>query len=121
MRASPPFVHMYTTFDSLLFFSTDAGSFTMEGADSAGIVHKITSVIANHGLSLENLDTSRQGAPFGGTTLFSMSGIITAQNPLASNFDPEAVREELQVLGDEMNCDIGLHDIESKDIVDGAA
>mmetsp|Transcript_21069 Transcript_21069/g.47794 ORF Transcript_21069/g.47794 Transcript_21069/m.47794 type:complete len:144 (-) Transcript_21069:113-544(-) len=98
-----------------------AGSFTMEGADSAGIVHKITSVIANHGLSLENLDTSRQGAPFGGTTLFSMSGIITAQNPLASNFDPEAVREELQVLGDEMNCDIGLHDIESKDIVDGAA
>jgi len=49
MRASPPFVHMYTTFDSLLFFSTDAGSFTMEGADSAGIVHKITSVIANHG------------------------------------------------------------------------
>ena len=40
-----------------------------------------------------------------------MSGIATSPAPLANGFDSKVIREELEQLGDEMNCDITLEDM----------
>ena len=57
------------------------------------------------------MKTSEEEAPYGGTTLFYMSGTATSPAPLANGFDPKAIREELIDLGDEMNCEIDLEDV----------
>jgi hypothetical protein len=56
------------------------------------------------------MKTFEEAAPYGGTTLFHMSGVATSPAPLANGFDPRAVREELEKLGDQMNCEIDLED-----------
>jgi len=97
-----------------------AGTFKLEGADSAGIVHEITRLLASHGMSVDRLDTGREGAPFGGSTLFHMDGVVTVPHPLAKNFNPNSVREDLHALADTMNCEIDLNDADPEDIEDSA-
>lgn len=87
-----------------------SGRFTLEGADNPGLVHKITSLLATHGLSVDTLETKHEEAPWGGTTLFSIDGIVTAQEPLAKSFDTDKIRKELTKLGDSLNCDVTLED-----------
>ena len=62
----------------------DKGKFTLEGADHPGIVHKITSALASHGLSIDTMHTDQEIAPHGGAVLFKMHGIVTAGAPLAA-------------------------------------
>ena len=50
---------------------TVAGHFKLSGADHPGIVHKLTSTLANKGLTIGNMKTSHEEAPFGGTELFT--------------------------------------------------
>ncbi len=57
------------------------------------------------------MKTFEEAAPYGGTTLFHMSGVATATAPLTNSFNPSVIREELQELGDEMNCEIDLEDM----------
>lgn len=86
----------------------------MEGADHPGIVHKVTSILAKHGLSIDTMETSDDIAPHGGTTLFRMHGIANAAEPLASGFDVKKIKDELQELGDSLNCDVSLEDVEDE-------
>jgi len=88
-----------------------SGHFTLSGADNPGIVHKVTKILAKNRLNIDELKTFEESAPYGGTMLFHMSGIATSPAPLANGFDPKAIRDELQALGDEMNCDIDLEDM----------
>jgi len=88
-----------------------SGHFTLSGADNPGIVHKITKILAKHRLNIDELKTFEEPAPYGGTTLFHMSGIATSPAPLANGFSPKAIRDELQELGDEMNCDVDVEDM----------
>ena len=39
-----------------------------------------------------------------------MNGIATASAPLAAGFDPSKVEDELEALGEAMNCDISLEE-----------
>jgi len=87
-----------------------SGRFTLEGADNPGLVHKVTSLMVAHGLSVDALETNQEEAAFGGTTLFSIDGIVTAMEPLAKGFDTDQIRKELSKLGDSLNCDITLED-----------
>lgn len=48
-----------------------AGHFKLSGADNPGIVHKFTSVLARNNLTIGNMKTSQEEAPFGGTELFT--------------------------------------------------
>ena len=84
----------------------------MKGADNPGIDHKVTDVLARHGLNVDRMDTSDSMAPHGGTTLFQMRAIVQAYEPLAHGFpaDLTKCKEELEDLGDNMNCDIRLAD-----------
>lgn len=77
-----------------------------------GIVHKVTQILAKHRLNIDSLKTAEdKSAPYGGLSLFTMSGIATTPLPLTKSFDPEIVRAELEELGDQMNCDITLEDV----------
>ena len=86
----------------------DKGKFTLEGADHPGIVHKITSALASHGLSIDTMHTAQEIAPHGGAVLFKMHGIVTAGAPLAAGFDADKIRQNLEAIGDELNCDVTL-------------
>ena len=88
-----------------------AGRFKLSGADNPGIVHKLTSVLARNSLTIGNMRTEHEEAPFGGTELFTMEGRAVAYEPLASNFEWEKIREELISLGESLNCDIEFDDI----------
>ncbi len=57
------------------------------------------------------MKTFEEAAPSGGTTLFHMSGLVTATVPLTNSFNPSVIREELQEHKDEMNCEINLEDM----------
>lgn len=88
------------------------GHFSLNGADHPGIVHKVTNILAKHRLNIDELKTFEdKSAPYGGLSLFHMSGIATSPAPLANGFDPKNIRDELRKLGDEMNCDITLEDV----------
>lgn len=90
-----------------------SGQFILEGADNPGIVHKVTSILARNGLSIEKLETAEGIAPHGGTTLFRMKGVAHAYEPISAGFSVDRVRNELEAMGDELNCDIDLIDMPS--------
>jgi len=93
-----------------------AGRFKLSGADNPGLVHKLTSVLARNSLTIGNMRTEQEEAPFGGTELFSMEGRAVAYEPLASNFDWKKIRRELEELGESLNCDIEFDDITGSSI-----
>jgi glycine cleavage system transcriptional repressor len=87
------------------------GFFYLSGADNPGIVHKVTNILAKHRLNIDELKTFEDDSvPYGGMTLFQMSGTCTSPAPLANGFSPAAIRDELESLGDSMNCEITLKD-----------
>jgi glycine cleavage system transcriptional repressor len=88
----------------------DTGHFSLEGADNPGIVHTITSALASHGLSIEKMETDQELAPLGGTMLFRMQGVCNAFEPLSESFDPDAIRTDLERLGDSLNCEVTMED-----------
>jgi len=88
-----------------------AGRFKLSGAGNPGIVHKLTSILARNSLSIVNMKTKHEDAPFGGTELFTVEGKSVAYEPLASNFEWTKIREELKQLGDSLNCDIEFDNI----------
>lgn len=90
--------------------SLDTGKFLLEGADNPGIVHTMTSALAQHGLSIDKMHTDCEIAPQGGTVLFRMNGTVSAAAPLASGFDAEKIRADMEAIGDSLNCDVSLED-----------
>ena len=73
-------------------------------------MHKITSALASNGLSIDKLETDQEVAPHGGTVLFKMKGTAVALKPLAKGFDVAKIKQELEELGDSLNCDVSLTD-----------
>lgn len=92
----------------------DSGKFELKGASYPGIVHRVTSVLSKHGLSIETMGTTEEIAPYGGTCLFKMHGIAHAFEPLPKTFDSSQIREELRDLGNDLNCDLTLEDVEEE-------
>jgi glycine cleavage system transcriptional repressor len=93
------------------FIHTDSGRFKLSGADHPGIVYEVTAFLAKHRLNIEQLETSEEDAPFGGSTLFHMEGVATSPAPLAHGFSVDKIREELHDVANRLNCDIELLDI----------
>ena len=87
-----------------------SGRFVLEGADDVSLVHKVTSVLAKHNLSIDTMETADEIAPHGAAQLFKIDGICTALAPLPKSFDSDVIREELFELGNSLNCDITLED-----------
>lgn len=70
----------------------------------------MTSAIAKHGLNIEKLETDQDIAPYGGTLLFRMRGVVNAFEPLAKSFDIAKIKQDLADLGDSLNCEVALED-----------
>ena len=70
----------------------------------------MTTALAQNGLSIEKLHTDQEIAPMGAATLFKMNGVVNAVEPLASGFDVEKIRADLEAIGDSLNCDVSLVD-----------
>ena len=95
----------------LVTYNVDTGEFSLEGADNPGIVHKVTTALAQHGLSIDKLHTDQELAPMGAAMLFKMNGVVNAAAPLAAGFDIEKIRADLEAIGDSLNCDVALEDV----------
>lgn len=48
----------------------------LKGADNPGLVYNVAEYLAGNKINIENLETATEEAPFGGTTLFTMEGVI---------------------------------------------
>jgi glycine cleavage system transcriptional repressor len=94
-----------------------SGRFTLAGADHPGLVHKVTTLLNSHGLSIDTMETSEADpVAYGGTTLFVIDGLATATEERAKKIDTDKIREELAELGEYLNCDISLiDDVSRKD------
>ena len=84
---------------------------SLSGADHPGIVHKIASLLAKHRLNIDDLETSDEIAPHGGTTLFLMKCSVNAIEPIPKDFNIADVKKDLEKLADSLNCDIELEDV----------
>ena len=45
-----------------------------------------------------------------------MQCLATAQEPLAKDFDVETIRAQLEALGERLNCDVTLEDVQDDSI-----
>lgn len=76
----------------------------LEGADSPGIVYTVSQYLSDVGANVENMVTSSQCAPMGGTTLFKMSGTIKLSDLI--NFN--ALKDKVKLLENKLGVDIRL-------------
>jgi glycine cleavage system transcriptional repressor len=86
------------------------------GADHPGIVHRITSALAQAGLSIDRMETDQEIAPHGGSVLFKMRGVAIALAPLPKHFDIRKIKKEISDLGDSLNCTVVLEDMEDESV-----
>ncbi|HLL54040.1 MAG TPA: ACT domain-containing protein [Myxococcaceae bacterium] len=73
-------------------------------SDQIGIAARVTSLLRQHSVNVEELETRIESAPFAGTPLFVLEGVVT----LPQGTSVRKVRDELQELGDKISCDIDL-------------
>jgi glycine cleavage system transcriptional repressor len=72
--------------------------------DQPGLVHRITDLLQRYGINVEELETRSQPRPETGAPLFSMDLLMT----VPSGVQIKHVRKELEMLCDELNCDVEL-------------
>jgi len=75
--------------------------------DSPGIVHSITHEIRSLGISIEDLDTSSEAAPWTGAPVFKMKARVV----LPSSLSIADFREHLENLAHERDLDIRLEPV----------
>lgn len=76
----------------------------IEGLDQAGIVYKTSQFLADHKLSIIELESSSSASPQSGATIYSMT--IHIQVPESLPFDQ--LEDELAALADDLHVDVTL-------------
>lgn len=72
--------------------------------DQIGIAARVTALLSQHSVNVEELETRIESAPFAGTPLFVLEGVVT----LPQGTSARRMRDELGALGDKIGCDIDL-------------
>jgi glycine cleavage system transcriptional repressor len=70
--------------------------------DQPGIVHRVSDLLREFGVNIEDLSARQESAPFAGDPLFLMEMRVTV--PAGASI--QAVRSKLQALCDRLNCDV---------------
>ena len=65
---------------------------TCPAPTASGLIARVTEFVANEGLSLSKLETKTEGAPHGGTQLFSLSGVMLSKDRGGSVSESAAAR-----------------------------
>ncbi len=72
--------------------------------DQPGIVHRITHLLSQHGVNIEELQTRLEEGSYTGTPLFNLDLRVTVPQGVPIH----DLRRELQELCDSLNCDVEL-------------
>jgi glycine cleavage system transcriptional repressor len=72
--------------------------------DQPGIVARLTGLLRQHGVNIEELSARQESAPFAGGNLFVTEMRLT----VPANVALGKLRGELESLGNEINCDVDL-------------
>jgi len=72
--------------------------------DQPGIAARVTALLRQQSVNVEELETRIESAPFAGTPLFVLEGIVT----LPQGTHARKLRDELGMLGEKIGCDIDL-------------
>jgi glycine cleavage system transcriptional repressor len=72
--------------------------------DQPGIVHRVSDVLRQYGVNIEELSARQESAPFDGTPLFLMEMRMTVPQGVSI----QTVKSKLQSLCDSLNCDIDI-------------
>lgn len=75
--------------------------------DQPGITARVTALLRQHSVNVEELETRIESAPFAGTPLFVLEGVVT----LPQGMSARKMREELATLAEKIGCDIDLDTI----------
>jgi glycine cleavage system regulatory protein len=78
---------------------------SLVGTDRPGIVRDITKVLADHGVSIDELHTATREAPMAGGTIFEADAVLVAPDGLAMT----DLRLALERLADELMVEVALH------------
>ena len=72
--------------------------------DQPGIVHRVSDVLRQYGVNIEELSARQESAPFAGTPLFLMEMRMTVPPGVSI----QTVKSKLQSLCDSLNCDMDI-------------
>jgi len=72
--------------------------------DQPGIVARLTGLLRQHGVNIEELSARQESAAFAGSPLFLTEMRLTVPGNVALG----KLRSELESLGNELNCDVDL-------------
>jgi glycine cleavage system transcriptional repressor len=72
--------------------------------DQPGIVHRVTSLLREHAINIEDLQTKLESAPFAGTPLFTLE----LRMSVPPTVQVKKLRAELESLCGTLNCDFDL-------------
>ena len=70
--------------------------------DQPGIVHRVSDVLREFGVNIEELSATQESAPFAGMPLFLMEMRVT----MPAGVSIGLLRGRLQAICDELNCDL---------------
>jgi glycine cleavage system transcriptional repressor len=72
--------------------------------DQPGIVHRVSDLLRQHGVNIEELQTNLESAAFAGTPLFTMQVRLTVPTAVPI----KKLRGDLTTLCEGLNCDVDL-------------
>ncbi len=90
--------------DQELASDTHTYRLEMIGQDRSGMLHQLTSALARHHISIEELNTEVRSASMSGEDLF----VASANLGVPAGSQIELLRSELEALADELMIDIDL-------------
>jgi glycine cleavage system transcriptional repressor len=70
--------------------------------DQPGIIHRVSDLLREHGVNIEDLNARQESAPMDGTPLFLMEMRLT----IPATVSIQSVRSKVQSLCDTLNCDV---------------
>jgi len=73
--------------------------------DQPGIVHRITHLLHQHNVNIEELQTRLEPGSYAGTPRFAMEMCMT----IPADLPVETLRDQLEQLCNSLNCDLDLH------------
>jgi len=76
----------------------------VEGVDQAGIVYKISRLLADQGVNIESLKSRKKFLPNSGTAMYSMEILAALPDGMAA----ESLSEKLENIGHELHVDIDI-------------
>ncbi|MGE0385754.1 MAG: glycine cleavage system protein R [Gammaproteobacteria bacterium] len=79
------------------------------GQDRPGLVQKVAEAVATAGISIEELDTRCESAPWSGETIFRARAVLSAPSDMVV----EALMQRFEAIANELMVEISVHELTS--------